>query len=81
MTFEEAFALDIGTVVTVADGSPQPSGGLGDRRYNQWRSHNFTGPILEKNGVAPFRSLLIGDAGSTYQVKYLIEEWVSHTFT
>jgi len=81
MTFEEAFALELGTTVTVSDGSPEPPNGFGDRRYNLWRSHNFTGQIIAKGGSAPFRTLTISDQNSAYQVRYTIEEWVAHVFT
>lgn len=81
MTFEEAYALDVGSLVFVSNGQPQPPGTFGDRRYNLWRAHNFGGEVVGKEGEAPFRVLLISDLGAEQSVTYGVQEWVPLTFS
>lgn len=85
MTFEEAYALDIGTVVSVSDGKPAPPE-TSLVRFNVWRSNNFTGAIQEKipNAMGSSRALRIADANVQHPVKersYTIVEGHGHTFT
>lgn len=80
MTFDEVWAAAvIGDVVSVSDGRAAPGGALGDRRYNLWRSHNFSGALLEKIDGPP-RMLRIADAGNPKAVAYDVSEAVLHTF-
>jgi len=80
MTFDEVWnTAPIGAAVTVSNGRPSPAGGLGAPRYNQWRSHNFSGELLEKIDGAP-RVLRISDAGNPKTVAYDVCEDVPHTF-
>src|SRR3546814_8025622 len=57
MNFAEAWtALTVGDTATVSDGLPEPSkpGGL---PWRAWRSHNFNGTLVSKDGDhAPRRS-------------------------
>ena len=85
MTFEEVWdTVEIGMVITVSDGRSEPGGGLGSFRYNAWRSHNFSGSLVEKleaGGSQP-RRLRIADAASpAVNVLYDVAENVSHTFS
>lgn len=80
MTFDEAWAAaQIGDVMVVSNGRPEPPGGLGASRYNVWRSHNFSGPLIEKVEASP-RRLRIRDAANPKTVTYDVREDVPHTF-
>lgn len=80
MTFDEIWdGVSLGAIITVSNGKPAPSGGLGTPRYNLWRSHNFSGPLLEKIDGAP-RKLRIRDQSNPYQVAYDVSEGVEHSF-
>ncbi len=83
MTFEEVFALPLGAVLAVSNGRPAPPMAA-TFRYNCWRSHNFSGPLLAKidaTETAP-RMLRIearNEAGA--RIAYDIADGAGHSFT
>lgn len=80
MTFDEVWdGVAIGAIVSVSNGRSAPPGGLGAPRYNLWRSHNFSGALLEKREGPP-RILVIADAANPKAVAYEVAADVAHTF-
>lgn len=81
MTFEEAWALPIGAMILVSDGSPSVPASAG-HRWRCWRSHNFGGELVEKHEATEMmpRCLVVSDLGATYNVAYTLREDVAHTF-
>lgn len=81
MSFGSAFAtLSVGDSASVSNGLPEPSK-VGGTPWKAWRSHNFTGQLVEKIEEAPrrmvFRLAQEGDA----RVSYTIIEGLGHSFT
>lgn len=79
ISFEEAWTLaEIGDVIEVSNGARQPNGAGIELRA--WRSHNFSGPLVEKIEGAP-RRLRIRDAlNTTAVVSFDIPDDGAHTF-
>lgn len=81
MNFDEAWeSAEIGAIVSVSDGRAAPPGGLGSMRYNLWRSHNFSGALMEKIDGPP-RVLRIADAANPKAVAYDVSEAAAHVFS
>lgn len=70
----------IGDSFTVSNGQIEPSI-AGSLPWRHWRSHNFTGMLVEKveGAVRCLRFRLPPEAGAT--VTYEVSEAVEHTFT
>lgn len=80
MTFEEVFAgAEIGAVLAVSNGKTAPPESAAFR-YNIWRSHNFTGALLEKIDGPP-RRLVIADAEAPILRSFTVAEEYGHVFT
>lgn len=81
MTFEEAYdTAAVGDVLTVSDGKSAPPTSA-TFRAACWRSHNFSGPLLEKRAGPP-RALVIEDAAAPCKQRaYVVREDADHTFT
>lgn len=80
MTFDEAFALPLGAVLSVSNGRPAPPEGP-TLRWRCWRSNNFTGPLLSK-AEGPPRALLIEAVNEPgLRVAYEIVEGRGHSFS
>ena len=81
MTFDETFTqASIGDYLSVSDGTPEPSKS-GSLRWKTWRSHNFTGKLVEKHDTSSrkMRFELAKTAGVT--AGFIIVEPSAHTFT
>ena len=81
MSFGAAFAtLTIGQTATVANGNPEPTK-VGGVPWRIWRSHNFTGQLVEKIEGVPRRMVfrLPEDGGA--QTSYTIVDGLGHSFT
>lgn len=84
MTFDDVYnTTALGVVLRVADGKAAPPQSAAFR-YACWRSHNFTGPLLEKRpGETPGspRALVIEDQDAPCKHRaYEVREDVDHTF-
>lgn len=69
----------IGGSVTVSDGMPEPSKPEG-MAWRLWRSHNFTGTLVEKLGDAQRAMRFQLAAVGGVQVSYDVAEAVAHQF-
>jgi hypothetical protein len=78
MKFAEAWdTLAVGASVKVSDGRPPPNGQM---PFNAWRSHNFTGVIIDKI-PGDFRAMQIEVHQEDYpMIAYRVEEAVDHDF-
>lgn len=81
-------ALSVGDSVTVSDGTPPPSANVDGWPYKCWRSHNFTGTLVEKIDPesapgGPPRSMRFelapNEDGNV--IGYQVVEGVGHSFT
>lgn len=81
MNFSECWdAVPVGARVEVSDGSPQPSNQNGTP-FKMWRSHNFTGELVEKTGDAPHRIMGFRlDPEETVTLTFGVNESTPHTF-
>lgn len=85
MTFDEIFTgAAIGAIVSVSNGAPAPPPSAAFR-YACWRSHNFSGALLEKidaDGSSPRRMLIQdSDPGAPCSHRaFEIREDVEHSF-
>jgi hypothetical protein len=80
MDFAEAWsAFSIGDKVAVSDGLPPPSNPAGVA-HRAWRSHNFTGRLVEKvdGGFRAMKFELDPEGGAT--IAYTVQEAVPHVF-
>lgn len=83
MTFDDVYeSVAVGAVVSVSNGAPKPPE-RARLRYACWRSHNFSGALLEK--LAPpdqaARALVIEAANEPgLKLAYTIVEGAGHTF-
>lgn len=80
LSFSAAFAsIDTGTMVQVSNGLPEPSkpGGVPHRI---WRSHNFTGELVDKQGGVPRRMIFRLPQDGNVRISYTIEEGLGHSF-
>lgn len=82
MDFAEAWtALAIGHSTVVSNGQPEPMATPESFVHRVWRSHNFTGQLVEKIDGPPRQlrfDLAPDDNGSV--IGYAIMEGVGHTF-
>ena len=82
MDFAQAWdILSIGDLVAVANGKPPPSANTEGVPYKAWRSHNFTGALVEKID-GPFRAMrfeLPADELGTV-IGFTVQDAVPHTF-
>jgi hypothetical protein len=83
MDFAQAWEeLAIGDVVTVSNGRPCPSTNRGGLPYRLWRSHNFTGVLVEMSEGEAGRTMrfeLAADASGSV-VGYSVAEGGGHGF-
>ena len=82
MTFDDVFAgVAVGAVLAVSDGkaAPPESARL---RFACWRSHNFTGALLQKLGPAGGARGLVIEAVNApgLKIAYTVLEGPAHTF-
>lgn len=81
MDFNTAWlTASVGDYITVSDGTLEPSK-KGGPAWFMWRSHNFTGELIEKKGSAPSRLMtfeLSKQDGAI--VSYTIHEMSAHQF-
>jgi hypothetical protein len=84
MTFDEVFTdTPIGALLQVSDGRPSPPP-KAVQRVREWRSHNFSGPLLEKieaTETAPRRMKIRAIDEPGLVVEYVVAEGIGHTFT
>lgn len=81
MDFAAAWdAFGLGDEITVSDGAAQPSNPDGIP-YKAWRSHNFTGHLVEKiDGEYRAMKIELAPEGGAV-IAYTVQEAVPHTFT
>lgn len=82
MDFDTAWAsLTIGDTVTVSNSDPEPMARPDSMAMKVWRSHNFTGALVEKIDGAPrlLRFDLPADAQANV-IGFAIAEDVPHDF-
>lgn len=81
MSFNAAFAsIPVGATVQVSNGLPEP-GVQGGRPWQIWRSHNFTGELVEKIDLAPRRMVFTLPPADNATVSYTVTEGLGHAFT
>lgn len=81
MNFSECWdTVSIGTRVEVSDGTPEPTNPNGNP-YKMWRSHNFVGELVEKNGSTPHRVIAFRlDPDPLATLTFAVNESTPHTF-
>lgn len=80
LSFSAAFAtLSIGAHVTVSNGLPEPTK-VGGGPWRVWRSHNFTGELVEKIDESPRRMVFQLPKEGGALVSYTIVEGLGHGF-
>jgi hypothetical protein len=82
MDFAQAWeTLSIGDQVAVSNGKPPPSANTEGVPYKAWRSHNFTGELVEKID-GPFRAmrfdLPVDEAGTI--IGFTVLEAIAHSY-
>lgn len=81
MSFGAAFAIfNLGNWVVVANGNPEPSK-TGGVPWRIWRSHNFTGQLVEKIEGVPRRMVFSLPEEGGAQTSYTIVDGLGHNFT
>ena len=81
MSFGAAFAtFALGDSVVVANGNPEPSksGGV---PWRIWRSHNFTGTLIEKVEGVPRQMVFQLPEEGGVRTSYTIVDGLGHNFT
>lgn len=80
MTFEEAWdTLAIGDECAVSNAEPQPTNIFGDP-FKAWRSHNFTGTLVEKIDGDQRAMRFELPPSLAYVIAFTVLEIVPHTF-
>lgn len=80
MTFDQVWgSVSIGEALAVSDGRAEPSPDT-QRRWNIWRSHNFSGPLIAKIDGAPRKLRIQARADAGVTVAYDVAEDVEHNF-
>lgn len=80
LSFSSAFAtLAIGSSITVANGLPEPTKTDGVP-WRVWRSHNFTGTLVEKISGMPRKIVFQLPPDGNVHASYTVVEGLGHNF-
>ena len=80
LSFSAAIAsLALGTTVKVSNGLPEPTK-QGSGAWRMWRSHNFTGELVDKVSNAPRSMVFRLPQEGAARVSYTIIEGLGHSF-
>jgi len=81
MTFSEFWdSAEIGDTATVSDGMDEPTQETG-LPHKAWRSHNFTGTLVEMINTNPRRMRFELPKQGNATISYTVVETIGHTFT
>ena len=81
MSFGATFAsVEIGQEVIVSNGNPEPTK-IGGVPWRIWRSHNFTGTLIEKVEGVPRQMVIQLPEEGGVRTSYTIVDGRGHNFT